>query len=44
MLRILLLLLFTILLGNAFELPRASTQCLVGVAKDWNSSHVTVQV
>ena len=27
---------------NAFELPKQSTQCLVGIAKDWNSSTVTL--
>lgn len=26
----------------AFELPRGSKQCVVGIAKDWNSSHVTL--
>ena len=32
------------LLGSlqAFELPRDSTQCLVGIADHWNSSHVTL--
>jgi hypothetical protein len=32
------------IVGHTFELPSASTQCLVGVAKDWNSSHVTLQL
>lgn len=27
---------------SAFQLPKGSTQCLVGIAKDWNSSHVTL--
>ncbi len=31
-------------LCHAFELPKQSTQCLVGVAKDWNSSHVSMQL
>lgn len=31
-------------LGFAFELPRGSTQCVVGTAKDWNSSYVTLQL
>lgn len=44
MIRIIFLLLCWVSLGHAFELPRASTQCLVGVAKDWNSSHVTLQL
>lgn len=26
----------------AFELPLGSKQCVVGIAKDWNSSHVTL--
>ncbi len=29
---------------SAFEIPQASTQCIVGIAKDWNSSQVTLQV
>jgi L,D-peptidoglycan transpeptidase YkuD (ErfK/YbiS/YcfS/YnhG family) len=44
MLRLLFLLVCCVSLGNAFELPRASTQCLVGVAKDWNNSYVTLQL
>lgn len=31
-----------ILPALAFELPESSTQCVVGVAKDWDASHVTV--
>ena len=27
---------------SAFELPKDSKQCVVGVAQDWNSSHVTL--
>ena len=30
--------------AHAFELPKQSTQCLVGIAKDWNSSHVSLQL
>jgi L,D-peptidoglycan transpeptidase YkuD (ErfK/YbiS/YcfS/YnhG family) len=37
-------LLFLTTISHAFELPKASTQCLVGTAKDWNSSHVTLQL
>lgn len=29
-------------LANAFELPARSTQCLVGIADNWNSSTVTL--
>ena len=29
-------------LAKAFELPASSSQCLVGVADDWNSSRVTL--
>jgi L,D-peptidoglycan transpeptidase YkuD (ErfK/YbiS/YcfS/YnhG family) len=29
--------------AEAFELPPTSTQCLVGVAEDWNSSHATLR-
>lgn len=39
-----LLFLLTAVGVSAFELPRNSTQCVVGVAKDWNSSYVTLQV
>jgi len=28
--------------SQAFELPEASSQCIVGVADGWNSSHVTL--
>ena len=31
-------------IAYGFELPSMSTQCLVGQAKDWNSSHVTLQL
>lgn len=44
MLRLLLVLVGCISLGFGFELPRASGQCLVGLAKDWNSSYVTLQI
>ncbi|MEI8038248.1 MAG: L,D-transpeptidase family protein [Verrucomicrobiota bacterium] len=30
--------------AGAFELPAASTQCLVGVAHDWNSSSATLRL
>lgn len=39
-----LALLFLTTISHAFELPKASTQCVVGTAKDWNSSHVTLQL
>ncbi len=42
MLRALFLLLIPVLPLAAFELPAASTQCVVGTAKDWNSSTVTL--
>ncbi len=42
MLRPLLLLLALALPLSAFQLPAASSQCVVGTAKDWNSSHVTL--
>lgn len=32
------------LCASAFELPRSSTQCVVGIAQDWNSSHVQLQL
>lgn len=43
MIRLLLFCLFATL-APAFELPKSSTQCIVGVAKDWNSSHVSLQL
>ncbi|MEO8613671.1 MAG: L,D-transpeptidase family protein [Luteolibacter sp.] len=39
-LRLLVLALFTILPAAAFELPPASTQCVLGIADDWDSSNV----
>lgn len=42
MIRALFLLLLPALPLAAFELPAASTQCVVGTAKDWNSSTVTL--
>ncbi|MFN5580853.1 MAG: hypothetical protein ACK49X_14700, partial [Akkermansiaceae bacterium] len=27
---------------SAFELPEKSTQCVVGISEDWDSSHVTL--
>jgi L,D-peptidoglycan transpeptidase YkuD (ErfK/YbiS/YcfS/YnhG family) len=39
----LLLLLAIPLTACAFEIPRSSTQCIVGIADDWNSSHATLQ-
>ena len=38
----LLQLLFACSSLTAFELPKQSTQCLVGIAKDWNSSSVSL--
>lgn len=35
-------LLLTTLVSAAFELPSGSSQCVVGVADGWNSSHVTI--
>ena len=32
-----------ILPSAGFELPSSSSQCLVGIADDWNSSHATLQ-
>jgi L,D-peptidoglycan transpeptidase YkuD (ErfK/YbiS/YcfS/YnhG family) len=29
-------------LAHAFELPKSSSQCIVGIVDDWNSSHVTL--
>jgi L,D-peptidoglycan transpeptidase YkuD (ErfK/YbiS/YcfS/YnhG family) len=40
----LLVVLLTILPVAAFELPAASTQCLVGAAEGWNASHVTLRL
>lgn len=42
MLRAILTLLISALAAHAFELPKESTQCIVGIAKDWNSSHATL--
>lgn len=39
---LLAVLIFSTLAARGFELPPASTQVVVGIAKDWNSSHVTV--
>jgi L,D-peptidoglycan transpeptidase YkuD (ErfK/YbiS/YcfS/YnhG family) len=39
-----LLLLLLATLAHSFELPKHCTQCVVGTAKDWNSSHVTLQL
>ena len=33
-----------LLTAQAFELPAASTQCLIGIANDWNSSAATLQL
>lgn len=30
--------------ASAFELPASSSQCVVGTAKDWNTSHVTLRL
>lgn len=38
------LLLLQTLAAPAFELPAGSSQCLVGTAEDWNSSHVTLRL
>ena len=35
-------LLLTSLVSGAFELPAGSSQCVVGLADGWNSSHVTI--
>ncbi len=40
--KILLMALITMLPTRAFELPANSTQCLVGIAADWDSSQVTL--
>ncbi len=37
------LLLVAILRVQAFELPSSSTQCLVGIADSWDSSHATLR-
>lgn len=43
MIRPLLLLFFaTLLTARGFELPAKSSQCVVGIAKDWNSSTVSL--
>ncbi len=40
----LVLMLFALLLpAQAFELPAASTQCIVAIANDWNSSSASLQ-
>lgn len=41
-----LILLFAVFLlpARAFELPAASTQCLVGIANDWNCSSATLRL
>lgn len=41
--RLFAILLFTTLSAVAFELPGKSTQCVVGTAKDWNTSTVTLK-
>jgi L,D-peptidoglycan transpeptidase YkuD (ErfK/YbiS/YcfS/YnhG family) len=41
--RILLLIISALLPARAFELPAASTQCLVGIAETWDSSSATLQ-
>ena len=40
--RLLLLIAFLFVPVSAFELPKDSRQCVVGVAPDWNSSKVTL--
>lgn len=40
--RFFLLLLATAGIALGFELPGPSRQCIVGIAKDWNDSHVTL--
>ncbi len=42
--RSLLALLALSLTASAFEIPRSSTQCIVGIAENWNSSHATLQL
>ncbi len=41
-LKLLALTLLTALPLSAFQLPANSSQCLVGIADDWNSTHVTL--
>lgn len=41
-LRILILLCASCLFSRAFELPGNSSQCIVGISKGWDSSHVTL--
>lgn len=42
--RILLLLLAVFpLASSAFELPASSTQCIIGIAEDWDSSHAILR-
>jgi L,D-peptidoglycan transpeptidase YkuD (ErfK/YbiS/YcfS/YnhG family) len=40
--RLLAILLASALCARAFEIPAKSTQCIVGTAKNWNSSNVTL--
>lgn len=42
MLRAFLALIISVLPLSAFELPAKSSQCVVGTAKDWNTSNVTL--
>ena len=42
MIRLLAILLASALCAGAFELPAKSSQCIVGTAKNWNSSTVTL--
>lgn len=42
--KILVVLLSLMLPLGAFELPSNSSQAVVGIAKDWNSSYVTLQI
>ena len=42
MFRRLTLLALAILPASAFQLPATTSQCLVGIANDWNDSHVTL--
>lgn len=42
--RFLLLLLALLPFAHAFQLPAESTQCVVGVSDDWNSSKVTLKL
>ena len=42
MLRAVLAFIVSVLPISAFELPAKSTQCVVGTAKDWNTSNVTL--